>query len=258
MFYFPLWFSRVSESLPQSFEQSTWLAKLKSALIPRAPAWKIRGLASASLSLILFVTSPVTAEVIVGYEALNSPDESAVSDVMENVMALELSRGLGLMPGSGSTFNSAGWNEESNDYLEWGWSSSDPLDLTDLDLRYDRSNSGPAEIEISLAVNDGDFESIFVDADVSVAGEDNLDIDLSAFSNVTSATFRLFGAHAEAFTGTLDIEPITAVSPPRGIVVNGITAVPEPEGLTLLLIASLSGVFLIAEVRKRSSIPRAV
>lgn len=258
MFYSPLWFSRVSESLPQSFEQPTWLAKLKSAFISRAAAWKTRGLASASLLLISFMTSTVTAEVIVGYEALNSPDESAVSDVMENVMALELSRGLGLMPGSGSTFNSAGWNEESNDYLEWGWSSSDPLDLTDLDLRYDRSNSGPSEIEILLAVNDGDFESIFVDPDVSVAGEDNLDIDLSAFSNVTSATFRLFGAHADAFTGTFDIEPMTAVSPPRGIVVNGITAVPEPEGLTLVLIASLSGVFLFAEVRRRSSIPRAV
>ena len=258
MFYSPLWFSRVSQSLPQPFGQSTWLAKLKSALNPPVSVWKTRWFASVCLLLILFVAPTVTAEVIVGYEALNSPDESAVSDVMENVIALDLSRGLGLMPGSGSTFNSAGWNEESNDYLEWGWTSSDPLDLTDLDLRYDRSNSGPAEIEISLAVNGGNFESIFVDPDVSVAGEDNLDVDLSAFTNVTSATFRLFGAHADAFTGTLDIEPLTVVSPPRGIVVNGVTAVPEPEGLTLLLIACLSGVFLIAKVRKKSSIPRAV
>lgn len=84
-------------------------------------------------------------------------------------------------------------------------------------------------------MNGGAYQNVFNDALVNDAGEDVLNVDLSPFSNVTSATFRLFGAGASSGTGTFDIEALTGVSPERGIVVNGIAAVPEPSQMGLLL-----------------------
>ena len=163
---------------------------------------------------------------------------------------MDLSRGAGLNAGSGSTFNSSGWNDEATDYLEWGWSASQPIDLTDLDLRYDRSASGPASLEILLSVNGGAFTSIFSDPLVDEAGEDVVDIDLSAFTDVTSATFRLFGSGASSGSGTFDLEPLSGVTPAAAIVVSGTAeAVPEPSSQALALLAGLG----LLIVRRRRS-----
>jgi hypothetical protein len=105
-------------------------------------------------------------------------------------------------------------------------------------------------LEIRLSVNGGPFESIFLDDAVSDLGEDNLDIDLSGFTQVTSATFRLFGTGASSSGGTFDIEPLTGVSPDRGIVVNGVTLVPEPSAIGLALAAA------VAMALRRGSRPR--
>jgi len=183
---------------------------------------------------------PAQAEMIVAYDASNSPTGAAATEWLAGTTASALIRGSGLGAGTGATFNSSGWSDEPTDYLEWGWSSSVPLDLSDLDIRYDRSTSGPSVIGIQLSINGGGYTSIFSDASVNVNGEDNLDIDLSAFDRVTSASFRLFGSGASSGTGTLDIEPLTGISPDRGIVVNGtVAAVPEPGGFELAAVAFL-------------------
>ena len=156
------------------------------------------------------------------------PRRAVATEWIPGVTPLDLSRGAGLNAGSGATFNSSGWTDEPTDYLEWGWSASQPIDLTDLDLRYDRSASGPSVVDIQLSINGGAFASIFNDPLVDDLGEDVLDIDLTAFTDVTSATFRLFGTSASGATGTFDLEPLTGVSPNAAIVVSG-TAVPVPE-----------------------------
>ncbi len=211
----------------------------------RAPDRRLATLAVA-VCWLLSLTSGASAELIVAYDGANSTDSLPASEFDPSITTLDLLRGSGLNSGSGSTYNSSGWTDEATDYLQWGWSSSPPINLTDLDLRYDRSGSGPTGLDIQLAVNGGAYQSIFVDADVMEAGEEALDIDLSGFLNVTSASFRLFGTGASSGTGTFDIEPLGGVTPDRGIVVNGVV-VPEPSSVGLLL----TGIPLALIARRR-------
>jgi hypothetical protein len=187
----------------------------------------------------LNLTVGAQAGLIVAYDGSNSTESLPASEFDPSVTTADLMRGTGLNAGTGSTYNSSGWNDESTDYLEWGWSSSPPINLTDLDLRYDRSASGPTSLDIQLSVNGGAYQSIYTDADVLEAGEEALDIDLSTFLNVTSASFRLFGSGASSGSGTFDIEPLGGVTPNRGIVVNGVAAVPEPSSMALLMVAGI-------------------
>jgi hypothetical protein len=189
------------------------------------------------------------AATIVAYDGSNSPTTAAATQWQAGVTPLDLSRGAGLNAGSGATFNSTGWTDEATDYLEWGWSASQPFDLTGLDLRYDRSASGPSGVDIQLSVNGGAFASIFTDPSVDEAGEDVLNVSLAAYTGVTSATFRLFGSGASSGTGTFDIEPLTGVSPAAGIMVSG-TAIPVPEPSSQLL-ALLAGLGLVIVRRFR-------
>lgn len=195
--------------------------------------WTVR----AALFLGTLAVQPAVSDaaVIVGYAPDNSPTTAPAASWLAGVTPLSLSRGEGLSAGSGATFNSTGWTNEPTDYVQWGWSASQPVNLTDLDLRYDRSASGPSGVTIALAVNGGAFQNVFTDALVNDAGEDVLNIDLSTFANVTSATFRLFGSGASSGTGTFDFEALTGVTPDRAIVVNGLAAVPEPSQVGFLL-----------------------
>ncbi len=207
---------------------------------------------AACLVSLLALPDRAFGELIVAYDAANSPAGLAASELLADLVPLELTRGAGLSTGTGGTFNSSGWTDEPTDYLQWGWSSSPPLSLTDLNLRYDRSASGPSALEILVSTNGGPFDSIFVDSDVSELGEDHVGIDLSHLTGVTSATFRLFGSGASSGGGTFDIEPLTGVIPDRGIAVSGVVAVPEPSAIGLTLVAGIS-LLLRRSVRRRSA-----
>jgi hypothetical protein len=194
---------------------------------------------AATLVALLNLTVGAQAGLLVAYDGANSTGALPASEFDPLLTPIDLMRGSGLNAGTGATYNSSGWTDEATDYLEWGWSSSPPINLTDLDLRYDRSGSGPTSLDIQLSVNGGAYQTIYTDTDVLDTGEDALDIDLSSFLDVTSASFRLFGFGASSASGTFDIEPLGGVTPDRGIVVNGVAAVPEPSSLGLLLAAGL-------------------
>jgi hypothetical protein len=195
------------------------------------------------LALLLTLSATIArADMIVSYDAANSPDGSPATSWMAGITPLQLTRGEGLNFSSGGTYNASNWNEEPTDYLQWGWSGGPLVSLQSLDLRYDRSPSGPSMIEILLSVNGGPFQNVFTDNDVLAAGEDALGIDLSAFTSVNSATFRLFGSGATSGSGTFDIESISGLNPARGIVVNGAAAVPEPSSFALLGIAATTAI----------------
>ena len=184
--------------------------------------------------------------VVVGYDSTNpngangpaSPNLNP-AEAFGPVSPLLLSRGLGLIPNQGIAFNSRNWstaatvNLASNQYLEWGWSSSlQPLDLTNMTLQYDRSASGPSQLMIAIAIDGGVLQSVFSDSSVLISDETHT-IDLSSFRGVRSATFRLFGFAASDAGGTLDIEQFQT-APSRGIEVRAnLSAVPEPSSYFL-------------------------
>ena len=142
---------------------------------------------------------------------------------------------------------------DPEDYLQWGWANSpNAFDLETLDVRYDRSASGPAQLEIHLAVNGGAFESILHDQEVDVSGESLLGMDLSRFDAVNSATFRLYGYAASRSSGTFDLENF-AMDPNYAVAVNGTaTSVPEPGGLAILLTLGV-GTAVTARARRTRS-----
>ena len=189
------------------------------------------------------MVTPSQAGVILAYETGNPEGGLAATEVALGVIPMDLSRGSGIERASGGTFNSRGWTTDllpaSQDYIEWGWSASaQKWDLDRLEVRYDRSSSGPAQLEIQLAVNGGEFTSVFSDADVNTAGESQLAIDLSSLDQVESASMRLFGFAAVSESGTFDLENFQG-SPNRSIAVHGTlsnqggTAVPEPDTVAL-------------------------
>jgi hypothetical protein len=158
-----------------------------------------------------------------------------------------------LTPNQGITLNSSDWSTSnsldlnSDDYLQWGWSSSSQLyDLTDLIIQYDRSPSGPSQLAIAVSIDGGPNQVIFSDSDVLI-GDENAEISLSGFDGVTSAQFRLFGFDASNSGGTLDIEELDVdpIFPNRGIIVRGtISAIPEPS-------AALLGWFVVVGIGVR-------
>ncbi|MFK7770168.1 MAG: PEP-CTERM sorting domain-containing protein [Mariniblastus sp.] len=204
----------------------------------------------------IFSGNVVDAQVtIVGYDVTNpngsngspSPDLPA-AEAASNVTTLLYSRGAGLIPNQGVTLNSSGWATSSlaaaiaaEDYLERGWSNSaDQYDLEDMTIQYDRSNSGPTQLAIMLAVNGGAMQTVHTDSDIFV-GDETHTIDLTAFDNVLSATVRLFAFDAASPGGTLDIERFNAEpEPSRGMIVRGfVSSVPEPGSVVVLCLVGV-------------------
>jgi hypothetical protein len=225
-------------------------------------------LAGTLVFALVVIPGTAPAALIVAYDTDNpngsnpaAPDLPAAESLAATT-ALSLSRGSGLTARTGASFNSGSWASASladaiadGNFLTWGWSSSPPLQLSALDLRYSRSTSGPAELVVQLAVNGGTFSTIFSDAAVSTAGETQLGIDLSAFDGITSAVFRLVAFNTTSNTGTLSIGNFQS-SPDRGIAVSGhlsSAAAPEPATATVLGL----GTSLIGILRRRGAPRRA-
>ncbi|NJL82199.1 MAG: hypothetical protein HC890_03120 [Chloroflexaceae bacterium] len=182
---------------------------------------------------------------ILSYVSVNGASAPSNSPAT-GITGLDLTRGAGVNLNTGGTFNSNNWTIggdlaaaiTNNDFIQWGFTSTLAYDLSDLDIRYDRSGTGPNSIAIQGAINGGDFTTFFIDNSISEAGEDNLDIDLSSFDGVTSATFRLFGFNATSTAGTFDIEDITVIAGTDGIIINGTPSSTVNPGVTVAIAAT--------------------
>lgn len=208
------------------------------------------------LVFVLFGAVSASAQVtIVGYDSTNpngqggdpSPDLPAAESVSD-VDPFLLSRGPGLTPNSGITFNSNDWSTSadldtsSTDYVRWGWGPSTGVyDLENMTIQYDRSGDGPRQLAITVQINQSDIFTVFTDSNVN-QGDETHTIDLSSFENVSSAQFRLFGFDANSLGGTLDIERFNSdPEPSRGIVVRGYAvAVPEPHAFVFMTAISIA------------------
>ncbi len=196
------------------------------------------------------------ASTIVSYVSTNSDGSIAPTFEAPGVEGQDLARGAGLVPNAGSTYNSRDWDEfvveaafAAEDFLTFGFSSENAYDLTSIDIRYDRSATGPTSAQLLYFSGPNTVNSLLFDTDVSVNGEDTT-IDLSFLKNVTSFSLALVAWGATSDRGTFDIENANAFGG-NGIRINGvlspIAAVPLPAGLPLLL----GGLALLGGFRRR-------
>ena len=202
---------------------------------------------------------PATAELIVAYATVGTSGSVAASETDSRVTGLDLTRGSGLVPSSGSTFNSRAWDgatlaeaQAGNDYLEWGWESSEAWDLEWLTVLYDRSGTGPSELAILLSIDDGmQWNMIHEDPFVAADSTDLAAVSLTQYQGVDRARFRLYAWNAGSSSGTLDLENFST-APPRAIELTGQTAaVPEPVTTSLVASLTTTGYWLWHRRRKR-------
>ncbi|WP_282134719.1 T9SS type A sorting domain-containing protein [Seonamhaeicola maritimus] len=163
------------------------------------------------------------SQEIVSFSSLNNIGCSGVISNNVNLTANGICRGSGIDEKNGaSTYNSINWSIvfDNNDYLEWTISPNlgYEINLSSMDIAYDRSNNGPKSIDIQIDYGLG-FNSIYIDNTVDTTVKD-ITIDLSSFTNINSIlTFRLYGYNAVNGTGTFDIEEYSVVN--KGIIING-------------------------------------
>lgn len=220
--------------------------------------------ASASLvalALSLPIAAPLAnAAVLLNYISVDSTSNStiAATNVVSGITATALAAGAGITANTGSSYNWNNWNETTasdaltaGDLFSWGFevtSSSATVNLSDLGVRYDRSNTGPTNVEIAYSKNGGAFSTIFTDVSVNASGEENT-ILLSSITPLQNliegdaVTFRLVGWGASSSAGTFDLEN-TANFGNTALVING--SIPEP---TAALLGSLGMLGLLRRRR---------
>ncbi|WP_139221872.1 T9SS type A sorting domain-containing protein [Algibacter lectus] len=169
---------------------------------------------------------------IASFSRLNSAGCSGSIYEDSNITTTGICRGPGLLQNGGVTYNSRRWTStttlDPTDYLEWTLTANSgyQIDLTTMDIRYDRSGEGPKRAEIQINTGSG-FTTIFTDASVSPSGENN-NIDLSSFSGITNTiTFRIYAYNSDTQGGTFDIEELT-VPTDKGIIINGSVILASP------------------------------
>ncbi|MFH5805067.1 PEP-CTERM sorting domain-containing protein [Alienimonas sp. DA493] len=209
---------------------------------------------SAVFAVAWLTANAAQADLIVAYESEYSFTPLPAGAAGAGVTGAPLARGPGLTETSGSTFRSEGWTTggtkadaiAAGDFLTWGFASAVPYDFTDFSIQYGRSFAGPGVMAIDLAVNGGSFTQVFSDPAVSPDGETVSGIDLSAYQDVTSATFRLYGWGSLLSSGWFEVtNGFDVEGTSYAIVVNGNAAepaaVPEPGSVLLLVLSGLAG-----------------
>lgn len=219
------------------------------------------------LSLVLLSLTAASAsgqQTIVQFGTAGGTTSLAPAIVDPNVSASNLEAGTGLGVLNFSTFNFNGWDPAStsfedalaaDDVWTWGFSVTGAdaiVDLTTMDIRLDRSGTGPDDFEIRASVNGGPAASVLAfDFGGTTAGIDFLGVDLSSLSGLTGGDevlFTLAAFNSTSTSGTFDLETVTFPSGNDGLVIRGnVSVVPEPA-TALLFGLGLAG---LASVRRR-------
>lgn len=206
----------------------------------------------------MFAASVANAAVITQYTTAGSTTSLAASIVDPGVTADDLVAGSGLNVQTFSTFNFTGWNTTStsfaaavaeNDFWTWGFdvTSSDPLDLTTMDIRLDRSGSGPDDFEIQASVNGGTPVTVLThDYEDSSSGVTFTGVDLSGIATLNqgdSVVFTLAAFNSESNAGSFDLETVTFPGGSDSLVINGefaTVAIPEPSSVALMMLGAVA------------------
>jgi hypothetical protein len=124
-------------------------------------------------------TVQAAPDPLVTWRPNNSTTTESPTSVATNVGAVDLSR-AGVVYYTGSTYNSRDWPQggtiDTGYYLQWGVSpaSGYRIELSALDIRYDRSGTGPAQIEIRVSTDDfATYTVVWMDNNVSDSSEEH-------------------------------------------------------------------------------------
>lgn len=185
------------------------------------------------------------ADLVLEYPTAGSVTSLAPSLEATGVSGDDLTAGSGLAVQTFSTFNFADWDVASttfgaavaaNDFWSWGFdvtSAVASITPTTMDIRLDRSSTGPDDFEIQVSVNGGTASTVLThDFNDSGSGVDFLGVDISSIGTLTpgdSVVFTLAAFNSESSAGTFDLETIDLNgSDPRALRIEGIiVAVPE-------------------------------
>ncbi len=210
------------------------------------------------LSALALALSSVSASAVtlLSYDSAGGVSSLTGSTSAAGVTAEDLAAGSGIAPRTpSSTFNFRNWDTDNASFADaiaddeiwtWGFTSSVAYDLTSLSLELDRSASGPGNVLIELAINGGAFDSVLsFDFGASDTPEDFAALDLSSFTQVTEADFRLSAFGSTSLAGTFDLEDSGTAN---DLFVTGeVSAVPVPAPALMLL----SGLLALGAMRLR-------
>ena len=192
-----------------------------------------------------------SADLIVEYDGIAGTSQTGTIGTLAS-SALDLTRGAGINAATGDSFNSNNFDSATladaiaaDEFLSFGFTPAAPVDLTDIQVALDRSNTGPTTVYLFSSI--GGFTP--GDQITSAAIPDPVAIvnfDISSLTNVSTATeFRFYYAGATSGAGTSDIEDdLIGGSGNVGLQVNGVAAavIPEPSSMALLGLVGLAGI----------------
>ena len=185
-----------------------------------------KGIFSTALvgAAVFTVAGVAQADVIVQYGTAGSTTSLAPVVVAPEVTADNLVAGTGIDVQAFSTFNFSNWDPANTSFADavaadevWTWgfdvTSLVDIDLTTMDIRLDRSSTGPDDFEIQASVNGGAATTVLTyNYNDGTVGVNFIGVDLSSIgtvSNGDSVVFTLGAFNAESTTGTFDLETIT-------------------------------------------------
>lgn len=205
--------------------------------------------ASAALFVSAQANADVMGELVSGSGGAGNSSWSDTHASVVGGSGYTKGAGLGHPAGTFSTYtvNNATNTTQAGaitttDTITWGLNFSNPWNLDNFSIRFDRDtiggNIGPAAIRVQIAVNGGAFvDTTLLDTTVSDTGEDHLNVSLSTFDNVTSVLFRAVLWNGQT-NGTFDFENTASIGG-ASFQLNA-SAVPEPATAGLLGLAGLA------------------
>ncbi|MCB1741849.1 MAG: PEP-CTERM sorting domain-containing protein [Gammaproteobacteria bacterium] len=219
------------------------------------------------LLLAALTSTAAHAAIILEYQTASSTSNPTLSpSVVDAAISGDaLAAGSGLTAVNGSTWTWRDWGTgfggghssatsfaeavSENDFWTWGFDVTGAVEiaLTTLDIRLDRSGTGPNQFEIQASVNGGAATSVLTGnfGDTSL-GLDFVAVDLSGIGAVSQGdsvvfTMAAFGEDSGGASnvGTFDLETLGFGSDPRALRLNAnvvpiAPALPEPSIIALL------------------------
>lgn len=198
--------------------------------------------------------------LIVGYSGVPTPVVSTAAGTTN----AGITRSSGVTAAGGSSYATKDWttwitggtSPNLGDYIQFGWTASPTFgfDLDNLEIQYRRTGSGPKDLQIRMSQNNfSSFTTILTTSTVVANSNVFQDINLTAYNNVTSALFRIYGYNANNGSGQLDLTNFVTTPAAFAVRVNGVAATPEPTSFAVFGLGALAAGY--AGWRRRKATP---